>query len=34
MDVKEARSLIYELLGVFYSKASVKHSKQPNTVKI
>ena len=33
MDVKEARSLIYELLGVFYSKASVKHSKQPNTVK-
>lgn len=33
MDVKEARNLIYDLLGVFYSKASVKHSKQPNTVK-
>ena len=33
MDVKGARSLIYELLGGFYSKASVKHSKQPNTVK-
>ncbi len=33
MDVKKARSLVYELLGVFFSGASVKHSKQPNTVK-
>ena len=27
MDVKEARSLIYELLGVFYSKASVNRTR-------
>lgn len=33
MDTKEARGLMLDLLSKFFSGASVKHSKQPNTVK-
>lgn len=33
MNAGNARSLMYELLDVFYSGASVKRSRQPNTVK-
>lgn len=33
MNAGNARSLIYELLDVFYSGASIKRSRQPNTVK-
>lgn len=33
MDTKEARGLMLNLLSKFFSGASVKHSKQPNTVK-